>query len=174
VGHRLFFALWPSDELQVAIERELCELIARSGGKLVPRINYHATLAFLGSIAPERVLVAHAVANKVQARSFDLSLDHVHAWRRSGISFLGSHNTPPELSQLVTTLHGKLREREFVLEERPFRLHVTLARDARMTERVNVVPIEWHVDDFVLVESTLGRGGSRYDVVGRWPLARGR
>src|SRR5262249_14934318 len=123
-NRRLFFALWPPDALQLAIERELRELVARSGGKPIPRSNYHATLAFLGAVAHERVPVVHAVANEVQAASFDLSLDHIHAWRRSGITFLGSHGIPPELSQLVAMLHSKLREREFALEERPFRLHV--------------------------------------------------
>jgi 2'-5' RNA ligase len=32
-------------------------------------------------------------------------------------------------------------------------------------------PIVWPVSEFTLVESTLARGGSRYDIVGRWPAS---
>jgi len=173
-NHRLFFALWPDDELQAVIEREACELVARSGGKPVPRTHYHATLAFLGSVAAERLAVVRAVAAEITAPEFVLQLDHIHGWRRSGILFMGTHRVPAALTQLVDALQSKLREREFVLEERPFRLHVTLARNARLTESVPVAQIDWQVNEFALVESTPGRGGSRYEVIGRWALGADR
>jgi 2'-5' RNA ligase len=83
---------------------------------------------------------------------------------------MGCREVPVELTQLVDALQGKLREREFVLEDRPFRLHITLARDARLPQRLPVERIDWNVNEFALVESTTGRGGSHYDVIGRWPL----
>jgi 2'-5' RNA ligase len=169
--HRLFFAPWCSDELQLAIERETCELVERSGGKPVARINYHATLAFLGSVAHERLPLVAALATDVIASRFSLQLDYVHAWRRSGILFLGSQHVPSALTQFAEALHSKLREHEFVAEERPFRLHVTLARASRLAERAPIRPIEWLIEEFVLVESKVGRGGSQYEVIGRWPLA---
>lgn len=167
---RLFFALWPSEELQLAIERATREFVVRCGGRAMPRSNYHATLAFLGSIADERLDAVHAAANRVKAQSFDLRLDYVHAWRRSGIFFLGSRALPEQLSQLVAALHGELREHDFVLEERPFRLHVTLARDVRVSERGEIAPLQWPAHEFVLVESMPRRGGSHYKIIARWPL----
>jgi 2'-5' RNA ligase len=60
----------------------------------------------------------------------------------------------------------------FVLEERPFTAHVTLARDTRRAVgSLELPPIDWPVDDFVLVRSRPSPQGSRYEVIGRWNLA---
>jgi 2'-5' RNA ligase len=155
------------------MEQQAREVVTRTGGKPVPPNKYHATIAFLGSIAHERLPVLHTLASHVVASAFTLQLDHIHAWRRSGVLFMSGDRVPMALTQLVETLQSTLREHEFAVEERPFRLHVTLARDARLQERLPIEPIEWRIDDFVLAESTSGRSGAHYDIIGRWPLACG-
>jgi 2'-5' RNA ligase len=58
-----------------------------------------------------------------------------------------------------------------VLGRQEFRPHVTLARDVpRMRSIETIRPIEWRVDDFVLVESNMTKTGSEYSVLERWPL----
>ena len=55
----------------------------------------------------------------------------------------------------------------------PFRGHLTLARLRRGTRRDAIVgrPVasSFDVDQVLLVDSTLGRHGAEYTVVGRWP-----
>jgi 2'-5' RNA ligase len=59
-----------------------------------------------------------------------------------------------------------------VIDERRFMPHVTLARRVESTlARRLAPPIDWNVDSFALVTSTLDRGGVRYEVLRTWPPA---
>ncbi|MEA2499462.1 MAG: 2,3-cyclic 3-phosphodiesterase, partial [Actinomycetota bacterium] len=61
-------------------------------------------------------------------------------------------------------------------EKRPFTPHLTLARFKR-PQRLRELPtlsldlLDFVVDSFALYRSRLGRKGSRYEVVERFPLA---
>jgi 2'-5' RNA ligase len=58
------------------------------------------------------------------------------------------------------------------MDTRPFNPHVTLVRKAECAPLPDSTPIiDWQVEDFVLVRSTLAPDGSRYETIGRWPLA---
>ena len=47
---RLFFALWPDDELRQTLKHHCKPLLRHSGGRPVALDNLHITLAFLGSV----------------------------------------------------------------------------------------------------------------------------
>jgi 2'-5' RNA ligase len=60
-----------------------------------------------------------------------------------------------------------LRSAGFTLEDRPFRAHVTVARDAAKPDAVQpegVLPVAWTVDNLSLVRSP-PRGGGQYQVL---------
>ena len=76
---------------------------------------------------------------------------------------------PPALVRLQASLDQELRSREFVLDQRPFAAHATLARKiVTALPREPMAPIGWNVRDFVLVRSETGRGN--YTVLQRWNL----
>ncbi|MCC9002573.1 MAG: RNA 2',3'-cyclic phosphodiesterase, partial [Candidatus Competibacter sp.] len=59
----------------------------------------------------------------------------------------------------------------FVPERRAFQAHMTLARKfpGPAPEHPPAVPIRWSIGEVALIESLLGKHGSEYRVLQRWP-----
>jgi RNA 2',3'-cyclic 3'-phosphodiesterase len=168
---RLFFALWPTDAQRRAIERATADVAERAGGRKIPAENFHITLIFLGSVPQDRFDDVVSAATEVVARPFEVILDRLESWRRSGVLCLIAQ-APAELEALRSRLVASLSARQFTLEEGPFQPHVTLVRRLpRSAPGEAFGPIRWQVDEFVLVESTAGPQGSHYEVLQRWLLS---
>lgn len=164
---RLFFALWPSPEHQQALAG-----LAAGRGRPVPRRNIHLTLVFLGATGKKQRSAAQRVADGIRVSPFDLTLGRLDVWRRSRILWSGPVETPPELTLLAGSLARGLTRAGFDLDPRPFRAHVTLARNVTPGgDRAEHVPVFWPVADFCLVRSETGAEGARYEVLARWPLS---
>jgi 2'-5' RNA ligase len=170
-GLRLFFALWPDDEVRARIAREATTAVADSGGRLIPPDNLHVTLLFLGHTPHSRLAQATAAAARVRCRGLRIAFDQIEVWARSHIVALTSSAPPVEAGELAASLRAQLAGLA-PDEEREFRPHVTLARDARRRSASRAIePVEWKAREFVLVESNMTRTGSTYAVRERWPLA---
>ena len=167
---RLFFAVWPDAPAAGRLGALAQSLPAEVGGRAVPQANIHLTLAFLGELGVERAADAAQVAAAVaaEAAAFAMRLDELGAFRKARVAWAGASRAPAALLALQSALEAGLRARGFVLEERPFRAHVTLARK---TERVlaprPITPIEWQATRIALVHSV---PGGRYEDVGGWLL----
>jgi 2'-5' RNA ligase len=169
-SRRLFFALWPSEALRRAIEQATGAGAMRAGGRKIPAENFHITLIFLGSVPDHRLHEVVDAASAVVAPPFELKLDRLESWRRSGVLCLTAQS-PSQLASLRIQLRASLAERQFQLEEGPFQPHVTLVRRwAHSAPPVAIEPIRWAIDEFVLVQSQAGPHGSQYEVLHRWPL----
>jgi 2'-5' RNA ligase len=169
---RLFFALWPDDDVRARIEQAARDAIQRSGGRAVPVRNLHVTLVFLGQVAAARVRAATDAANKTNGRSFEISFDQIEAWPRSNVLCLTSRQLPPASRDLAEALSRELSSREFALREQLFRPHITLARDAaRKRGAEPIAPLLWPISEFALIESNMTKTGSEYSVLERWRLA---
>lgn len=174
-SRRLFFALWPPESLQRAIERQMHSQVEGCGGRAVPTHNLHVTLAFLGSVQESRLEAAKACAHRMSdCPAFDLKFDLLEVWSRSRVLSLTMPTAPPALMQLVERLRFNLLSEQFEVSQEEYRAHVTLARDvkARMAPE-DITSIEWSVREFVLVESQPRPTGSQYTVLARWPLRQG-
>ena len=166
---RIFFAIWPDEPAAAALEALARTLAAASGGKTVPREKIHLTLAFLGETAPERVAAATDVANRARGHTFDAVLDCVGAFRHARVAWAGMNAPPPALLRLQEGLASGLREAGFVLEDRPYNPHVTLARRIERTiARAPADPIAWTARALTLVRSDTGKG--TYSVLESWEL----
>lgn len=171
---RLFFALWPPAEAARQLYALARGCHAGCGGRLMPRDNLHLTLAFLGDTPAERRLAAEAAADGVVGVPFDLSLDRLGYWKHNRILWAGCTQVPEALQALAAELAARLREAGFELEKRPFAAHLTLLRNAAPPAELPAPEgIAWSVDAFVLAASRLGPGGSRYEILRRWPLGGG-
>jgi 2'-5' RNA ligase len=169
-GLRLFFALWPDDEVRARIAREASTAVADSGGRGIPPENLHVTLLFLGQTPHSRLAQASAAAARVRCRGLRIVFDQIEVWARSRVVALTSSGPPIEAGELATSLRAQLPGLA-PDEDREFRPHVTLARDARRRSASRTIePIEWRAREFVLVESNMTRTGSLYAVRERWPL----
>ncbi|BBL74772.1 RNA 2',3'-cyclic phosphodiesterase [Methylomagnum ishizawai] len=168
----MFLALWPDGEARAA----LCaarDVVARTmAGQWVKPDNLHVTLAFLGEVAQERWPGIVRVADAIKVPSFTLTLDRAEFWPRNGIVCLGAGQAPQPLSDLAQGLAQGLKQAGFILDQRPYRPHLTLARKGRSGRTALVLPepVAWRVDACSLVESRLGREGATYTPRQTWRL----
>ena len=169
---RLFFALWPDASTSDALATLAQQVAAESGGRPTAPGNVHLTLAFLGD-QPRRIArELSAAAARISAPSFDLVLDSVDSWRKSAIAWAGVQNVPPALWELQQKVARSLQASGLEPDERPFAVHVTLARHiSAVVRRPLAPPLVWHVTAFGLVASELDAKGARYRVLSSWPLA---
>src|SRR5438105_6091580 len=169
---RLFFALWPDAASSVALAALAQQIAAESGGRPTAPGNVHLTLAFLGD-QPRRIArELNAAAVRISAPSFDLVLDSVDSWRKNAVAWAGSESVPSPLAELQQKIARSLPASGLEPEERPFAVHVTLARRITLALKHPLAPLVWHVTTFALVASELDPVGARYRVLSSWPLAR--
>lgn len=172
---RLFFALWPDAGARAVLAATAAELRKSCGGRAPAANHLHLTLAFLGSVPaarlPELENIAAGIATQSFCHSFMLTLDHIGWWRRPRLVWAGMRNCPCELEALADALASGLQSRGFHTEQRRFRPHVTLLRDAdRAPATATYEAMSWRATQFVLVQSTIENGGVKYRIVGTWPL----
>ena len=129
--------------------------------------NLHLTLAFVGPVDEETARCLETAAATVQPEPFTLVLDEVGQFRGSRVVWLGASRVPEPLAHLVALLSRALEPCGYRPDPRPFRPHVTLLRNGELATPgpVEVAPIEWPVDGFVLVESVTAPQGARYRVL---------
>lgn len=174
-GLRLFFALQPDATTQAAMSGLAREIATTSGGRAVAAVNLHLTLVFLGEQPSTLLPQIQSAADSIRANAFSLAFDRVDSWRKNGIVWAGASLLPPALATLRRDLVAGLERREIALDNRPFAPHLTLARNiASPPARTTLAQvIEWPIDAFSLIASTLGQRGPTYRVIARWPLAPG-
>ena len=86
--------------------------------------------------------------------------------RRDAYRALADRVGSDDVARLVAALEAALRSHDFRLEDRAWRPHVTLLRDAQAPRDAAQPALQWAVGDFVLVESLRGE----YRLLDRWPL----
>jgi 2'-5' RNA ligase len=169
---RLFFALLPDPDTSVRLYRLGGELLGDRRGRRIPPENLHLTLAFLGDVNAERQGCLEREAAALRTPSFTLMLDQAGFWPRKQLLWAGGV-PPAELLELVRALNQGLVNCGLETETRPFRAHLTLARNApqpRSCPDGAIIPLAWHVREFALVASQTLPTGARYEVLRSWPL----
>lgn len=171
---RVFFALWPDADVAARLHAIALQRHAVLGGRVMREDSLHATLVFIGDVSPQCLPALQSAAAETQAHEFSMTLDESGCWRHNHIAYLGMRQIPESLRGLQSSLAEKLRKAGFILETRPFSPHVTLLRKAECAdsgkENPAAEPVAWTVRDFVLVKSSVGANGSRYEQIGRWRL----
>ena len=131
---RLFIAINFDEEAKrniLTVQQRLREL---GPGNFSRPENLHLTLAFLGEVAPERVVAVQSAIDLTVVRPMILAFDHVGCFKRDGSDVwwfgLGENNL---LTSLQKDLSAHLSDAGFHLESRRFLPHMTLAREVRLT-----------------------------------------
>jgi len=160
---RLFFALWP-DHRQRDRLRDVINSVARTvEGRFVDRRNWHVTLVFIGTFPENRIPYLLERAEEIEVQPFRLIFDRLEFWPRPRVASLVAATVPPELQQLVDSLNNISADLGLEPEDRIYRPHITVVRNARhfTTERLTQrAATEW--SGFELVESVSGPGGVSY------------
>jgi len=160
---RLFFALWPDNRQRDRL-RDVVNSVSRTvEGRVIDRRNWHVTLPFIGEIEKRRIPELQDLASRIEVERFSLHFDRLEFWARPKVACLVAATVPAELRNLVDSLHGVLRAVGVQPDDRTYRPHITVVRNARAftTERLaQRATTEW--SSFELVESKSGAGGIRY------------
>ena len=169
---RVFFALWPDAGVRAELAQAAQRMHRVTQGQRTRDGSIHLTLMFLGAVNVEILPRLLAPPADVLTPAFLLTLDDWGCWARNGVGWAAPSRIPGPLRHLAANLEGWLRGAGFEPEHRAFTPHVTLVRKAQCAPLPDsLAPIEWRVEDFVLVRSTVSPDGSRYQSIGRWPLS---
>ena len=169
---RLFFALWPTSDLQAKLAAWAAQVAGR--GRPMRRENLHLTLAFLGDTDAALVPSLLALAADVRFAAFRLQLDRTGYWKHNRIIWCGAAEEPRSLTALVADLRARLGAAGIRFDPKAFVSHVTLVRNAAGLPAAPAwIPLIWEAADFVLVNSTRVDGRVTYQVVQRFPAQAG-
>ena len=170
---RVFFALWPDDDVRAALANAGAHAQAECGGRATAPDKIHLTLFFVGDIERSRIAALEACASRVAAAPFGLDMSALGYWRHNRIVWAGARHCPGELGTLVHDLSLSLAGEGIRGEDRPYVPHVTLVRNARQAPMRSALeaPV-WKARELVLVESVRAAGVSRYAILAKWPLGR--
>ena len=164
---RIFFAVWPPAATAGALAHWARQAQRLTGGKMTAEEKIHLTLAFLGDADPQKAMAA---ARRVAATAHALPIEQARYWRENNIVWAGPRETPAALKALFDALSLQLSRAEFILERRPFAAHITLIRKARRAKLPPLPAVDWPVNEFLLVRSSLSSQGSTYEPLERFAL----
>ena len=165
---RIFLALWPSPPERRALAAWQERL--KDMGRVMRPATLHATLVFLGEIEVSRLEALLLAAGEVAARSFELCFDEARYWGHNHIVYAAPSVVPDALLHLVSELEQSLIRHRFNFDQREYKPHITLLRNAHWTDDPlpEMKPVCWKIKDFVLVQS---QGGvMNYRVLAHFPL----
>jgi RNA 2',3'-cyclic 3'-phosphodiesterase len=163
---RLFFALWPDDEVTRQLAEIGRQLLIEGRGRRVDPKHYHVTLAFVGEVPPARFAVLQQLGRSLRALRFTFNCDSIEFWPDSQVVVAAVSAAPSELLDLGRKLTDALE-----LPRQPLRAHVTLARKVTQAPVLQAMsPVVWRAANFSLIRSDTGGVESRYTVLDTWSL----
>ncbi len=172
--------------LAASVVQELAALTGRlksptDGLRWSAEQGWHITLQFLGQTNDEQYACVTAALRRIRHAPFEIQLDSPGFFDRSGV-FIAVVQLSPELIGLQERVVEATKPCAFVPEDRPYRPHITLAREKgghqglrKLKSRVqgDVQFASFVASEFLLYQSFPGPGGSRYEVRERFELADG-
>lgn len=168
---RLFFALWPNQEVRDRLVEQRDLVVRDYRGRPMRPDTLHMTLVFLGEVSELRVPMVLDCGDRIRGKSFVLNIDARAHFPEARVAWLGSADPPGALHDLWNGVREELEHSQFSDREGDYQPHITVARDCLLYPSPKGIPvIEWRVEDFVLVDSTRTPGGPVYRVLRHWQL----
>jgi len=129
--------------------------------------NLHLTLKFLGETPPHRIKDIQEAMKRAAGEPFELELYGVKAFNKSGIVSAEVGGDISALSSLVSRIEDALHILGFAREQRPYRPHITLAREFKAAPGIDISAVphgerRFTADEFTLFESTRQAGRLTY------------
>jgi 2'-5' RNA ligase len=179
MSHRLFIALRPPPAIRQALASSQSGI---PGARWQADAQLHITLRFIGDVESHQAEDVVSALSGLDAPALDLRLSGVGLFGKGDrINALWAGVEPVEG---ITALHHKI-DRALVRaglapDPRAFLPHLTLARfsastrasvaDGWLADHAGLSSLPFKAAEFILYESQMGRHGSDYRTVERWPL----
>jgi 2'-5' RNA ligase len=175
----LFMRLFVGIPLAATVIDELAKISMRlrssgDGLRWTKRESWHITLQFLGDTDPEQYKCLIARLHEINLTPVPICLEQLDCFERSGVFFAGVR-VSPELLALHQRVNAATALCGFTAEKRLYQPHITLARSKSNRHNLGLRELRARVQhqasftgfvagEFVLYESFLGAGGSRYEI----------
>ncbi len=132
---RLFIASPIPEEVRTQIEEKKEEWKSEGcSGRFVAGANLHITLAFIGEVSdPEKVQTILNIMNRQPFPETVLKSGQLKLWRSLLVCQFESDEI---LNAWVTQLRNSLKDAGISVDEKPFKAHLTLARDFKSPDQV--------------------------------------
>lgn len=162
---RLFVSLRPPSDVVAHLAG------AAAGLRTTDVRQWHITLAFLGEVPEAEPLVPRLDEVARRSPPLDLELRGSGTFRGQGLVYAGVAGDVDGLRRLAAAVQGACREASVLLEERPYRPHLTVSRRARQDATVlsGYEGPPWTAQEVELVRSHLGQRAV-HEVLHRFPL----
>lgn len=141
--------------------------------------SWHITLQFLGNTTPQQYSCVAAQLRQLTAPDLTIEMEGFGFFDRAGV-FHAAVRVTPDLLLLQQRVLAASSRCGFVAEDRPYHPHITLARSKGGSHGIRNLKQRFQpgaaipgftAREFLLYESFLGPGGSRYQVRERFPLS---
>ena len=152
---RLFYALEFDRETKHSIALLQQDIEAYCPKYLfTPYENLHLTLCFLGEVEAHSLTLLKEILFSLKASPFTLTFNQLKLWRKrkGDILWLGIEENR-SLEALQKELSYLLRMNNFMLDDRPFFPHVTLARGPKGKKLPAIEPLTVQSDKISLIHS---------------------
>lgn len=168
---RLFFAIWPDEDLRSKLAPHRLEVTRVCGGRPMLPLTLHMTLIYVGEVEQIRLADLFAIGDAVRTPPFTYTIDVAACFGKAGVAWLAADRTPQPLIDLQTELKTGVTAAKFPADPRPFRPHMTVARGiARAVEPWHVTEVPWRIDRFRLVAAAPADKDITYETVREWAL----
>jgi 2'-5' RNA ligase len=184
---RVFCAIDLPETIRAKISdhvKYLREDVPEAHASWVNPANIHLTLKFIGEIPKFRVGELSKAASRAAEMSghFAIRIEQAGAFPKDGpprVLWIGIDDFLGKLAELQTRLEEECATAGFAKEGRAFHPHLTIARLrkpqgartlAHSHRELGFEPLEFEVDKLLVIQSELGRDGSKYTVVSQHPL----
>jgi 2'-5' RNA ligase len=172
---RLFVGLDLPESIKTAL---LASMGGVANARWQMRDQLHLTLRFIGEVDRHTAADIAAALDRVNVRPFVAELGDPGLFDHRGrIDTMWVGVRPAEaLTQLAKSVNAALTSAGIPPESRAFLPHITIARGRGMIGATGwpqspIPRLTWNVDSFALFESRMGKDGSDYTILARWPQA---
>ena len=163
---RLFVAINFNDEIkkQILLVQEQLRSQAFKGN-FSRSENLHITLVFLGEVQKEKLESLFQIMDEIKAPPFEIRFNSTGCFThsRKELWWIGADRSPgtdgspgfPVLLSIHAQLLSRLLDAGFPVDTRPFKAHITLAREVKHSERITLYKpdIKLKVDRISLMKS---------------------
>jgi len=175
---RLFVAAALTTEARHALAATLAGVAIP--GRRVDPANWHLTLRFIGEVGSvETDRLSGALDQADLGGRFGVQWAGLGAFPRptkATVLWIGLREGSTELTSLASRVETAVLAAGVAAEDRPFRPHLTLSRIrppqdvSPLVEAAAPTAVRMSVEQVLLMESHLGRGGARYSLVESFEL----